>query len=285
MVINSLRPSHFTLNCRGTCLDLSRPVVMGILNITPDSFFDGGRWRERDTILRHCQKMLEEGAAIIDIGGVSTRPNAATVSESDELQRILSVLEWIVQAFPQAIISIDTWRGRVAEEALQRGAHIINDISGGNMDAGLWDVVARWQVPYILMHIQGTPQTMQQNPHYEDIVADVWDFLIQKTAQLHARNIREIILDVGFGFGKTIAHNYTLLRQMDVFRTLGYPLLAGISRKSMIWKPLGITPQEALSGTSALHMVALQQGASILRAHDVREANEVIRLWELLNQD
>lgn len=285
MIINSLRPSHFTLNCRGTCLDLSRPVVMGILNVTPDSFFDGGRWRERDMILRHCEKMLKDGAAIIDIGGVSTRPNAAEVSESDELQRIMSVLEWVIQAFPQAIISIDTWRGRVADEALLRGAHIINDISGGSMDDNLWSIVAKWQAPYILMHIQGTPKTMQQNPQYQDIITDVFDFLIQKTAQLHAQNIREIILDVGFGFGKTVAHNYTLLRQMETFRVLGYPLLAGISRKSMIWKSLNSTPQEALNGTSALHMVALQQGASILRAHDVREANEVIRLWELLNQN
>jgi dihydropteroate synthase len=264
-------------------LDLSHPAVMGVLNVTPDSFYDGGRHTDEVAALRQAEKMLREGAAILDIGGASSRPGAADVSEAEELRRVLPTIEVIVKNFPEALLSVDTWRARVAEAALAAGAHIVNDISAGNLDPALRDTVARAGAPYVLMHMQGKPDTMQQAPLYEDVVTEMLDFFIRETEKLRASGIQDIVLDPGFGFGKTIEHNYQILRNLHVFhRVAGLPVLAGISRKSMIYKYLGITPAESLSATSALHMVALQQGARILRAHDVREAVETIKLWEML---
>ena len=256
---------------------------MGILNVTPDSFFDGGRYTEDAALLTQVEKMLHEGATLLDIGGASSRPGAAEVSEHEECQRVIPAIESIIRRFPDTLLSVDTWRANVAAEAIGAGAAIINDISGGNMDAAMPQTVAKQMAPYVLMHMQGTPNTMQQNPQYEDVVTEVLDFFIQKVKALQQAGVREIILDPGFGFGKSVAHNYTLLRHLHVFRAvLDLPVLAGISRKSMICKPLKVNPADALNGTTALHMVALQQGVSILRAHDVREAMEVIQLYQLV---
>ncbi|MFN0216435.1 MAG: dihydropteroate synthase [Saprospiraceae bacterium] len=267
----------------GRLLDLSRPIVMGILNVTPDSFFDGGQYLNATSILDQVEKMLRDGAAIIDIGGASSRPGSVVVSESEELERIIPNIELVQKKFPKAVISVDTWRANVAIAAVRVGAQIVNDISAGSLDPKMFESVAKLGSPYILMHMQGSPDMMQQNPHYEDVVTEILDFFIQKTEVLRAHGVKDIILDPGFGFGKTVEHNFELLKNLHVFENvLGMPVLAGLSRKSMICKPLKIKPEEALNGTSALHMVALQQGARILRAHDVREAMEVIHLWELL---
>ena len=224
-----------TLNCKGRLLDLSSPVVMGILNITPDSFFDGGQYQDEDSVLRQVEKMLTQGAALIDIGGASSRPGAETVSESMELNRVLPVIESILQHFPEALLSIDTWRAPVAAASIAAGAAMVNDISGGKMDAEMDITLSRLGVPYVLMHMQGEPNTMQQHPHYEDVVTEVLDFFIQKLDALHHLGIHDIILDPGFGFGKSVEHNYALLRNLSVFQNiLGLPVLAGISRKSMI---------------------------------------------------
>jgi dihydropteroate synthase len=266
------------IQVKGRLLDLHRPVVMGILNITPDSFFDGGRLPDLSAVLRQAEKMLRDGAAILDIGGASSRPGAAPVSESEELARAIPAVEAIARAFPEAFLSIDTDKPAVAKTALSAGAGIWNDVSGGTTGTGL-----EGAAPRILMHIKGTPQNMQQAPHYDDVVTEVLDFFVEKVGQWRSLGAKDIILDPGFGFGKTVEHNYALLKNLHVFRqVLGLPVLAGISRKSMICRPLGIKPTEALNGTTALHMVALQQGASILRAHDVKEAIEVIRLWEMI---
>jgi dihydropteroate synthase len=273
-----------TILCKGRLLDLSQPVIMGILNLTPDSFFDGGRYSDADTMLQQAEKMLREGAAMLDIGGASSRPGAQEVTEAEELKRVIPAVEKILNHFPETIISVDTWRAKVAREAIAAGAHIVNDISGGRFDTEMFKAAGEMQAPYVLMHMQGTPQTMQQNPHYEDVVTEVLDYFIQQTTLLRAAGVKDIILDPGFGFGKTVEHNYKLLKNLKVFENvLQLPVLAGLSRKSMICKPLGVKPEHALNGTSALHMVALQQGARILRVHDVREAWEVIRLWQLLH--
>ncbi len=273
-----------TLNCRSQLLDLSRPVVMGILNATPDSFFDGGRYTDEVSILKQTEKMLAEGAAILDVGGASSRPGAAEVSENEELERVIPVIEAIKNHFSEAIISIDTWRAGVAKATVEAGASMVNDISGGQFDAKMFETVAGLDVPYILMHIQGTPDTMQQNPRYEDVVTEVLDFFVQKIEKLRALGVKDIVLDPGFGFGKTVEHNFQLLKNLHVFgHVTSLPVLAGISRKSMICKVLKVNPEHALNGTTALHIVALQQGAKILRAHDVREAMEVIKLWEMLD--
>jgi dihydropteroate synthase len=274
-----------TINCAGRLLDLSRPVVMGILNVTPDSFYDGGRYTEHATILPQAEKMLKEGAVVLDLGGASSRPGAASVSESEEKKRIIPAIEAILKHFPEALLSVDTWRSGVAKAAVESGVSIVNDISAGEMDPGMLETVASLQVPYVLMHMQGTPDTMQKAPRYEDVTLEVLDFFRKKIEYLRSLDVKDIVLDPGFGFGKTMGHNYTLLKNLSVFsKVLELPVLAGISRKSMIWKPLNITPAEALAGTSALHLAALQQGAAILRAHDVKEAVQVIRLWELLER-
>lgn len=271
-----------TLNLKGRIIDLSQPIVMGILNLTPDSFYDGDKWTARDAALHQTEKMLEEGATVLDIGGVSSRPNADKVGEAEELQRVLPVIEAITKRFPEALLSVDTFRGRVAKESVEAGAALINDISAGTLDASLLPTVAQLQVPYILMHMQGTPQTMQNNPQYDNLVNDILDFHVQKVAELRALGIEDIIVDLGFGFGKTIEDNYRLLNKIHLFQMLGLPILAGLSRKSMIWKLLKSSPKEALNGTTALNMVALQQGAKILRVHDVKPAVETIQLYQQL---
>lgn len=273
----------YSLNCRGKLLELTEPAVMGILNLTPDSFYDGGRYPDADAMLRQAEKMLHEGAAILDIGGASTRPGAQEVDENEELARVIPAIEAILQRFPEAILSIDTWRSKVAREALHAGARMVNDISAGAFDAGLFQTVADFQAPYILMHMQGTPATMQQAPHYQDVVTEVLDFFIQKINTLHHCGVYDIVLDPGFGFGKTLAHNFSLLKHLAQFsRVLQLPVLAGISRKSMVCKALGVRPEHALNGSTALHMTALQNGASLLRVHDVKEAMEVVKLWKML---
>ena len=272
-----------TLNCRGHLLDLSEPVVMGILNTTPDSFFDGGRFVDEEAVVARVRKMLAEGAVVIDVGGVSTRPGAAEVSEREELQRVIPVVASVKKHFPDAVVSIDTWRSKVAQEAVGAGAAIVNDISAGRFDPRLFETVAALDVPYILMHMQGTPQTMQQNPRYENVVNEVLDFFIEKLEKLRRLGIKDIVLDPCFGFGKTVEHNFHLLKNLAVFEhVLNLPVLAGISRKSMICKVLKVNPEHALNGTTALHVEALRQGARILRVHDVKEAAEVIALWKAL---
>lgn len=270
------------INCRGQLLSLEEPLLMGILNTTPDSFYKGSRVTSKNTLLTQAEQMLKEGATILDIGGASSRPGAKPIPLEEELKRVLPAVKLLQQHFPTAILSVDTYRATVAQAAFEAGAHILNDISGGRMDADLWQTVAQAQAPYILMHMQGSPQTMQHQPQYGDLMTTVLDFFIDKIGQLQELGIKDIILDVGFGFGKTIAHNYELLANLSAFQALKHPLLAGISRKSMIWKVLENTPEQALNGTTALHMVALQQGAKILRVHDVKAAQEVLLLWKQL---
>ncbi|MCH2020943.1 MAG: dihydropteroate synthase [Saprospiraceae bacterium] len=272
------------LNCRGRFLDLSSPVVMGILNITPDSFYVSSRLKSHNNVLQCAEKMLNEGAIILDIGGVSSRPNANNVSVNDELKRVLPVIQLVAKHFPEAFISVDTYNSEVAKQAIHAGAHIINDISASSIDEKMIDVVASERVPYILMHMQGTPQIMQKNPNYKNVVVDIMDFFINKIATLKSKGIQNIILDVGFGFGKTIEHNYQLLKNLHVYKTLEVPIMVGVSRKSMIWKVLDTTPEGALNGTTALNMLALQQGTKILRVHDVKSAVEVIKLWQILDE-
>lgn len=271
-----------TINCKGQLLDLSTPMVMGILNTTPDSFFDGGKYLTEKECLLQAEKMLTEGATIVDVGGMSSRPGADIISIDEELKRVIPVIKSIHKEFPKAIISIDTVRSEVAREAVESGAHIINDISAGQIDENFYQTVADLQVPYILMHMQGQPKTMQLNPNYDDIKHDVLDFFVGEIEDLRNLGVKDILLDVGFGFGKTTAHNYELLKNMHVFQMMGLPILAGISRKSMIWKTLDTSPEKSLNGTTALNMVALQQGAKILRVHDVKEAMETILLFEML---
>lgn len=257
---------------------------MGILNLTPDSFYDGGKYNNERTILMQVERMLNEGATIIDIGGMSSRPGAAMISEEEELSRVIPIVNLVHQKFPQAVISVDTFRSKVVEESIAAGTSIINDISAGNLDETLFKTVAKYNVPYILMHMQGTPDNMQNQPHYDALIPDIMDFFVQKIAVLQDLGIMDIIIDLGFGFGKTLDDNYQLLKKMHVFKIFDLIILAGISRKSMIYKHLGSTAKEALNGTTALHMIALQQGAKILRAHDVKEAVETINLWQKLEE-
>lgn len=270
------------VNCRGKLLDLSAPVVMGILNITPDSFYEGSRLKTNDQVLRQAEQMLNAGAIILDIGGVSTRPGAEVVAVEEELQRVIPAIELIIKNFPEAFLSVDTYQSRVAQKAIEVGIHLINDISASSIDEGLLEIVAKAKIPYILMHIKGTPQDMHLNPQYHDILPEILDFFIQKLKILKQKGIEEVILDLGFGFGKTIAHNYQLLNNLHVYKILNLPILVGVSRKSMIWKILGISPSEALNGTTVLHTIALQQGANILRVHDVKEAVETIKILKLV---
>jgi dihydropteroate synthase len=269
-----------TLNCKGRLLVLEKPVVMGIINTTPDSFFEGSRHQAVQQIVDTAGNMLEDGATIIDIGGQSTRPGSLQVSASEELERTAPAVEAIRKHFPATFISVDTYYSTVARETVSLGADIINDISAGSMDADLVPVVAALQVPYILMHMQGTPATMQAQPQYTDVVQEVLQFLLHKKAALQAAGIRDIIIDPGFGFGKTIEHNLRLLKQFHTFSMLDCALLAGLSRKSTVYKTLGITADKALNGTTVLNTLALHNGAHILRVHDVKEAVEAVTLFE-----
>lgn len=271
-----------TINCKGHLIDLTTPAVMGILNITPDSFYDGGRYTEGTKMLLQVEKMLEEGADIIDIGGMSSRPGADVITAEEELRRVLPVIRQISERFPKALLSIDTIHSKVARESIQAGAHLINDISAGRFDSDMYSMVAELQVPYVLMHMKGDPKNMQKEAHYQDMIQEILDFFIEEVGKLRSLGVKDIILDPGFGFGKTITHNFQLLKQLHIFGILGLPILSGLSRKSMIYKTLGGTAGDALNGTTALNMVALQQGSSILRVHDVKAAKETIHLWQRL---
>ena len=271
-----------SLNIKGRLLDLSSPKVMGILNVTPDSFYNKSRAETIEDALRKVEQFLKEGATFIDIGGYSSRPGAKDISADEELQRLIPVVESIANNFPEAIMSIDTFRARVAQETILAGAHIVNDIASGDMDDEMLETVAKLQVPYIFMHMQGTPQTMQQAPVYNNVLLDVVDYFSRKVEKLRTLKIHDVILDPGFGFGKTIAHNYELLNKMEDFQIFGLPILVGFSRKGMIYKPLEIKAPEALNGTTVLHTIALQKGAKILRVHDVKEAVECVKLVSLM---
>lgn len=275
--------SKYSLNVNGRLLDLSKPKVMGILNVTPDSFFDGSRYQSEEQILRQAEKMLVEGAHIIDIGGYSTRPGAAEISIPDETDRVVKAIGWVAREFPKAVISIDTFRSSVARAAFAEGASILNDVSGGALDPEMFATAALLKAPYILMHMRGNPQDMQNRNDYSDVVLEVISELQQKISALHEAGVHDIVVDPGFGFAKSVAQNFEILNNLQRFRILDKPLLVGFSRKSMIWRTLGITPDEALNGTTALHSVALLKGASILRVHDVREAVQTIELIRNLN--
>jgi len=265
-----------TINCKGKILNLNSPIVMGILNVTPDSFFDGGKYTTENTILKRAEQILTEGAIIIDIGGYSSRPGAKHISEKKELERVISPIKSITENFPDAIISIDTFRSNVARKAIEAGASIVNDISAGEMDKNMFQTIRELQVPYIMMHMQGTPQNMQKNPEYKDITKEIIQVFGKKLNQLIKLGINDIIIDPGFGFGKTIEHNYELLDNLDLFSILETPMLVGISRKSFIYKKLGKNPEDVLEETTKLHEICLKKGASILRVHDVAEAKRLI---------
>jgi dihydropteroate synthase len=272
-----------TLNIKGQLLDLSRPKVMGILNLTPDSFYEGSRFLEKKKLLqKEIEKMISDGVDIIDVGGYSTRPNAEDISILQEIKRIVPAVELIKEINPTIPISIDTFRSEVAQEAVMAGASLINDVSGGDLDSKMLEKVVELGVPYVMMHMRGTPKTMQQQTQYTNIVVNVVAELQQKIAYFEKNGVKDIVVDVGFGFAKTIEQNYELLQKLETFRILEKPILAGLSRKSMIWKVLETTPSNALNGTTALNMIALKNGASILRVHDVREAKEAIQLHEQL---
>ncbi len=274
------------INIRGRLLDLHRPRIMGVINVTEDSFYRGSRYTSDEAILAAAGRMLEDGADMLDIGGCSTRPGAPEIPEETEKKRVCRATELILGRYPEAIVSVDTYRAAVAGEAvINSGADIINDISGGEMDKEMFPLVIRLNVPYIMMHMQGTPQTMQSEPQYEDVVSDILFWFGQRITQLQQAGVKDIILDPGFGFGKTAGHNFEILGRMNEFHIAGLPLLAGLSRKSMIWRTLNITPDDALNGTSALNMTALMKGASILRVHDVKEAKEVVTLFEKIYPD
>lgn len=267
-----------TINCNGNLIDLNSPKVMGILNCTPDSFFDGGKYKNENEILSQVEKMLSEGATFIDLGAYSSKPNAAFVSEEEETNRLLPIVDLLVKHFPDILLSIDTFRASVAEKAIQSGAVIINDISAGSLDQNMFSTVARLQVPYIMMHMKGTPQTMQTLTQYQNICKEMRYYFSEKVAQARQLGINDLIIDPGFGFAKTVEQNFEVLQKLELFTALEIPLLVGVSRKSMIYKSLEITPQESLNGTSILNTIALQKGAKILRVHDVKEAMQCIEL-------
>lgn len=269
----------FTLNCKGRLLVAEKPLIMGVINLTTDSFYPDSRINNEDDLLQRVEKMLSEGADIIDIGGQSTRPGSDLISVDLELEKILTAIQSIIKKFPQTIISVDTFYSKVAREAVDAGASIVNDISAGSLDMEMIKTVSTLGVPYILMHMKGTPKTMQQNPTYENVTREVLDFFIWKKAELNQQGIHDIIIDPGFGFGKTIEHNFELLKNLKVFAMLERPVLVGISRKSSIYKTLGITANEALNGTTVLNTIGLINGAMILRVHDVKEAKEAITLY------
>lgn len=274
----------YSLNCKGTLIDLSTPRVMGIINVTPDSFYDGGKTMVIRDILAQAELMLKEGATFLDIGGYSSRPGADDVTEPDELDRVLPAIEAILNEFPEAILSVDTFRSNVARKAVDIGACMVNDISGGAMDEHMITTVAGLRVPYIAMHMRGTPQTMSQFTNYEQVTREVLHYFSKRIAETRRAGINDLIADPGFGFSKTRAQNFTLMNELEFFQQLGIPLIVGISRKSMIYKTLGISAKEALNGTTALHSIALLKGANLLRVHDVREAVECIRLVSELSE-
>ncbi len=272
-----------TLNINQKLIDLSVPKVMGILNVTPDSFYAGSRVPKIEDSLRQAEAMITAGAAFLDIGGYSTRPNADDIPESEELARVVPVISQITKYFPKAIVSIDTFRASVARQAVEAGAAVVNDISGGNLDPKMFETVATLGVPYVLMHSRGNPQTMTTLNNYNNLTVDVIFELQQKIAQLRAMSVKDIIIDPGFGFAKNVSQNFELFKNLESFKILDCPLLIGISRKSMIWRTLNIKADDALNGTTALNILALNKGAQILRVHDVKEAVEVVKLWSVLD--
>lgn len=267
-----------TITCKGNLIDLSRPKIMGILNMTPDSFYDGGSYTSDQEALIQVEKMLEEGADFIDIGGQSTRPTSTFLKPDEELQRVLPILERVLKEFPDVLVSIDTFYSTVAQKTVEYGASIINDISAGNLDRDMMPTVARLQVPYIMMHMRGTPQTMQQHTNYKNLLEEIRFYFSQKIDTARTWGINDLILDPGFGFSKTKKQNFELLKKLELFHTFELPVLMGVSRKSTIYKTLGTTSQKSLNGTTVLHTLSLLKGTSILRVHDVREAVECVRL-------
>lgn len=278
-------PPNRVLRLGNHLLDLSVPRIMGILNVTPDSFYDGGEFVSPETALRHVEKMIRHGADIIDIGGMSSRPGAPVITTEEELKRVLPVLTAIVKEFPDSAVSIDTVHSGVAIAAIEHGAAMINDISAGKIDPQLISVAAKYKVPYVLMHMQGTPSTMQKEPHYENVCEEVLQFFIDESRNLIKNGVQEIIIDPGFGFGKTLQHNYELAAHLDQFSVVGFPILAGVSRKSMICQLLKVNPDKALNGSTALHAILLMKGVNILRVHDVREAKETIEVFMAVNSE
>ena len=272
-----------TINCKGQLIDLSKPKVMGILNVTPNSFFDGGKYKNADEIVSQVQKMLSEGATFIDIGAYSSKPNAEFVSVEEEIARIVPIVELLVQQFPNILISIDTFRSEVAEACILKGAALINDISAGKLDDLMLGVVAKYKVPYIMMHMRGTPQTMTIHTQYEDVVKEVLLYFSELIALARSLGINDLIVDPGFGFAKTLEQNYEVLQKMELFQQLELPILSGISRKSMIYKVLNTNASESLNGTTTLNTISLVRGASILRVHDVKEAVECVTLFNAMN--
>ena len=268
------------INCKGHLIDLDRPRVMGILNLTPDSFYDGGKYKSSSEILRKVEKMLNEGATFIDIGAYSSRPGAVHISQDEELKRLLPVLQLVINDFPDALISIDTFRSHVASEALLSGACMINDISAGSLDQDMFSIIAKHQVPYIIMHMVGTPQTMQQNVQYENLIKDIIFYFSQKVFELRKLGVNDIILDPGFGFSKTLDQNFELLQKLELFSGMGLPVLAGLSRKSMLYKLFDLDANRALNATTSANTIALLKGANILRVHDVQEAIETVGIFE-----
>lgn len=271
-----------TINCKGNLIDLSVPKVMGILNCTPDSFFDGGKYKEEVDILNQVEKMLNEGATFIDIGAYSSKPGADFVSEEEELQRLLPIIGLVLRYFPETLLSVDTFRSNVAQNAIENGAAIVNDISAGMLDESMLETVAKLQVPYVMMHMKGNPQTMQSLTQYDDVVKEMMFYFSERINKARSFGLNDIIIDPGFGFAKTVEQNYEILQRMEYFNILELPILVGVSRKSMIYKVLENSPHEALNGTTVLNTIALQKGANILRVHDVKEAIECVALVEKL---
>ncbi|MFZ1807664.1 MAG: dihydropteroate synthase [Cyclobacteriaceae bacterium] len=275
---NKVFSSNKTLNVGGRLIHFDTPKIMGILNITPDSFFDGGKHTDEKSILLLAERMINDGADFIDVGGYSSRPGAKDISPEEELERVIPAIKAIVKRFPKTIISIDTFRSEVAIQAIEEGALMVNDISGGELDNKMFDLVAKHHVPYILMHMKGTPQTMKSKAEYENLIKEMLDYFHPKLHQLRQLGVADIMIDPGFGFAKTIAHNFELLKQLDLLKVLDKPMVIGLSRKSMIWKTLDTDPENALNGTTVLNTIALLKGASILRIHDVKEAVEAVKL-------
>lgn len=271
------------INCKGSLMDLSTPKVMGVVNLTPDSFYDGGKLKEISQVFHQVEQMLTEGAHFIDVGAYSSKPGAEDITQEEELSRLIPILTELVKRFPDCNLSVDTFRAKVAQEALEVGACLINDISAGSLDEQMMPTVAKYQVPYCMMHLKGTPQTMQQHTNYNDLVQEVNFYFSKKIAQARQWGINDCIIDPGFGFAKNLAQNYELLSNLSSLKLHKVPILIGVSRKSMIYKALKTSPQEALNGTSVLHTIALQKGANILRVHDVKEAVEVVTLLTHFN--
>jgi len=272
-----------SINLNGRLIDFSKPVVMGILNVTPDSFFDGGKYKTEKKVVKRAEEILEQGGTIIDIGAVSTQPGSDGVSTKDEIDRIIPAVKAVRKAFPEAVISIDTYRSWVAMKVIEDcGPCIVNDVSGGNFDVHMFETIGKLGVPYILMHMQGTPVKMQDNPEYEDIIRDMLQRFTDRVKKLNKAGVKDVIIDPGFGFGKTLEHNYELLNRLDSFKVFQLPVMVGVSRKSMIHKLLGQKPEDALNGTSVVNTLALMGGADLLRVHDVREAVEAVRIMEMV---